>query len=251
MEEQAVIDLRLGDCLSPDGLPSLPDRSVDLILTDPPFDARTHRAAVEVGQRVEGKRSVAGELPFPPLDPERIGEVAGHFARVARRWILVFCGECQVDQWRFALETAGARFVRLGYAIRTNPRPQMSGDRPAPGADPIVIAHAAGERLQWNGGGRAGVWDSPAARWDTGRKNVHPTQKALSLMRGLISDFSNPGELACDPFAGSGSAAVACKELGRRFIGWEIEPTYHALACARVLHAVEQLQLVPPGSSVG
>ena len=66
-------------------------------------------------------------------------------------------------------------------------------------------------------------------------KQIHPTQKPLSLMRDLLGDFSDPGELVCDPFAGSGTTAVACKELGRRFVGWEIDPSYHALACARVL----------------
>jgi len=82
-----VIDLRLGDCFAINGLPSLADRSVDVIITDPPFDQRTHRAGVEVGPRVEGKRSVAGELPFPPLDAAKLVELAQHFVRVTRSWI--------------------------------------------------------------------------------------------------------------------------------------------------------------------
>jgi len=57
-----------------------------------------------------------------------------------------------------------------------------------------------------------------------------------------LGDFSNPGDLVCDPFAGSGTTAVACKERGRRFIGWEISDVYHALACARVLQASEPSQ---------
>ena len=246
-----MIDLRLGDCFATNGLPSLAPRSVDVIITDPPFDQRTHRAAVEVGPRVAGKRSVAGELPFPPLDAAKLVELAQHFARVTRTWIVVFSGERQVEAWAAALEAAGARVVRFGLALRTNPRPQMSGDRPAPPADFLVIAYATPGRMKWNGRGKAGRWDSPAARWDTGGKMVHPTQKALRLMRGLVSDFSNPGELVCDPFAGSGSTAVACKELGRRFVGWEISDVYHALACARVLQAVEQGQLTTPGASAG
>ena len=127
--------------------------------------------------------------------------------------------------------------MRLGAGVRSNPRPQMSGDRPALGIDPILIEWADSKRSEWNGGGKAGVWKSPAARWDTGGKQTHPTQKPLSLMRDLLGDFSDPGDLVCDPFAGSGSTAVACKELGRRFVGWEIDPSYHAVACARVLQA--------------
>ena len=227
------IDLRLGDCLGVEGLPSLADRTVGVVITDPPFDRRAHRAAVEVGQRVPGRRRVSGELPFAPLAPERIPEVAGHLARVTRRWILVFVGECQIDQWRLALEAAGARFVRLGYAVRTNPRPQLSGDRPAPAADPILIAHSAGERLRWNGRGRSGKWPSPPARFDPGGQ-VHPTQKPLPLMRQLLDDFTDRDELVLDPFAGSASTAVACWELGRRFVGWEVDPNYHGAAIVRL-----------------
>jgi site-specific DNA-methyltransferase (adenine-specific) len=245
--EEYVIDLRLGDCFAINGLPSLADRSVDVIITDPPFDARAHRAAVELGPRVAGKRSVAGELPFPPLDAAKLVELAQHFVRVTRSWIVVFSGERQTEAWATALETHGARVRRIGLALRTNPRPQMSGDRPAPAADFLVIAHASPERTPWNGRGKAGVWKSPPARWDTGGKTAHPTQKPLALMRDLLGDFSNPGELVCDPFAGSGTTAVACKELGRRFLGWEISDVYHALACARVLQAVEQGQLATAG----
>lgn len=233
-----MIDLRLGNCLDTDGLPSLADRSVDLILTDPPFDARTHRAAVETGKRIEGKRSVGGALPFPALDPAMLVILAQHFVRIARRWILIFAGERQDEAWATALESAGARFVRTGLALRTNPRPQFSGDRPAPACDFLVIAHAAVEgRMRWNGRGRPGKWDAPPAWRDTG-ETVHPTQKSLALMRGLVSDFSEPGERILDPFAGSGSTAVACKQLGRGFVGWEVSPIYHALACGRVLQAV-------------
>jgi site-specific DNA-methyltransferase (adenine-specific) len=246
-----MIDLRRGDCFAPDGLPSLPDRSVDAILTDPPFDQRTHRAAVELGPRIEGKRSVAGELPFPPLDAAMLATLAQHFARVARRWIVVFSGERQIEAWAAAIEAAGARVVRVGLALRTNPRPQMSGDRPAPPADFLVIAYASPGRMSWNGGGKAGAWRSPPARFDTDGETVHPTQKPIALMRELVEDFTDPGELVCDPSAGSGSTAIACKELGRRFIGWEVSDAYHAVACARVLRAKEQLRLSVPKSSAG
>jgi site-specific DNA-methyltransferase (adenine-specific) len=72
---------------------------------------------------------------------------------------------------------------------------------------------------------------------------VHPTQKPLALMRALVADFSDEGERILDPFAGSGSTAVACKELGRRFVGWELSPVYHAAAAGRINRACEQLRL--------
>jgi site-specific DNA-methyltransferase (adenine-specific) len=236
-----MIDLRQGDCLGPVGLASLGDGAVDVAISDPPFDRRCHRAALEVARPGRG-RKVCAELPFAALDAEQLDRVAAELARVTRRWIVVFSAERHVEAWAAALERAGARFVRLGWANRTNARPQLSGDRPAPAADPLVIAHGRYVPLRWNGGGRSARWDAPAARFDEGGQ-VHPTQKPLTLMRALLEDFSDRGELVLDPFAGAGSTAVACKELGRRFLGWEMDPGYHAAAMRRIERTREQLSL--------
>jgi site-specific DNA-methyltransferase (adenine-specific) len=231
------IDLRLGDCLDrATGLPAGDAASVDVTITDPPFDARTHRAAIEVGDWRRGRRAIDGALPFSPLAESQLLATAAHLARVTRRWIIVFAGECQLDLWRRALEAGGARFVRFGVVERKNPRPQMSGDRPGVGADLVVIAHASGMRMRWNGRGRPARWTAGVARFDPGGK-VHPTQKPLPLMRALVDDFSEPDELVCDPFAGAGTTAVACAQLGRAFVGWERDATYYAAARNRVATA--------------
>lgn len=239
-----MIDLRLGDALSISGLASLADASVDVTITDPPFDARTHRAALEAERPGRG-RKIAAPLPFAALGDAELRQAAAQIARVTRRWIIVVSAERHVEAWAAAFEASGAPFVRLGWANRTNARPQMSGDRPAPAADPLVIAHRAAVPLRWNGGGRPARWDAPAARHDAGGQ-VHPTQKPLALMRALVADFSAPGELVCDPFAGVATTAVACKELGRRFVGWEVSPEYHATALRRLAATREQLSLELP-----
>lgn len=59
---------------------------------------------------------------------------------------------------------------------------------------------------------------------------VHSTQKPLALMRWIVEKYSAPNQLILDPFLGSGTTAVACKQLGRRFIGIEINPDYCKIA---------------------
>ena len=207
----------------PDGLPSLADKSVDVTITDPPFDKRSHDGA--------GR----GKVPFNALSLYEIRALASELVRVTKRWILVFSSERHHELWAQQLEVAGGEFVRLGVARRTNPMPQMSGERPASGVDHIVIAHVGGGRKRWNGGGKAAIWDSPPSRFDNpDRKLIHPTQKPIALMRQLVEDFSEPGELLCDPFAGSGTTAVACAQLVRRFVGWEVSAGYHAAAVGRI-----------------
>ena len=53
-------------------------------------------------------------------------------------------------------------------------------------------------------------------------------------MRQIVEDFTDPGDLILDPFAGSGTTGVAAIHLGRRFIGWELSEEYHAIATRRL-----------------
>ncbi len=62
-------------------------------------------------------------------------------------------------------------------------------------------------------------------------------------MCALISDFTDPGDLVIDPFAGSGTTGVACIRLGRRFIGWERDHKHYAAAVKRLEGTREQLLL--------
>lgn len=78
---------------------------------------------------------------------------------------------------------------------------------------------------------------------DTANRD-HPTQKPLPLMRWCIKQTGNP-ELVLDPYMGSGTTGVACMNLGRKFIGIEIDRKYFDIACERIDRAQRQGQLFP------
>ena len=65
----------------------------------------------------------------------------------------------------------------------------------------------------------------------------HPTQKPVKLFRDIIRDFSEEGDLILDPFMGSGTTAIACKQLNRNFIGFEISKEYCDIARKRLSQA--------------
>ncbi len=227
--------LRDGDCI--EGLSALPDGSVDVVITDPPYEAEAHTSHRLVA-RAGGKLEVE-PLAFPPITEELRSEAARHMARLARRWILVFCQVEAAMKWRAALEAGGAVYKRTCQWIKPDGKPQYSGDRPGIGYESIVASHAPG-RSTWNGGGSHGVF---IVNKGGDPRTGHQTQKPLALMEILVRLFSNPGELILDPFAGSGTTGVAALRLGRRFLGWEMNPEYAHIARRRLTAAREQLEL--------
>jgi site-specific DNA-methyltransferase (adenine-specific) len=241
-----------GDCLDPvTGLASLPDRSVDHVITDPPYEAEAHT----LQRRVKGERGALADdgdgrvvrvapLSFPPIaEADRLA-VAREIARVVRRWAIVFCQAEAVASWRDALTKAGLVYKRACVWVKLDAQPQLSGDRPGMGYESIVLAHVRG-RSRWNGGGKCGVYTF-CKNSNNPVRSGHPTQKPLLLMEALVRDFTDPGELICDPFSGSGTTGVACRRLGRSFVGWERDHKYAAIARRRIDGAREQVELFAP-----
>jgi site-specific DNA-methyltransferase (adenine-specific) len=233
--EAPTWELHAGDCLT--GMASLPDASVDVVITDPPYEAEAHTAQRMVARA--GGRLECEPIAFPPITEEQRTESARQMARLARRWILVFCQVEGAMKWRAALEAGGAVYKRTCQWIKPDGKPQYSGDRPGIGYESIVACHAPG-RSTWNGGGSHGVF---IVNKSGDPRTGHQTQKPLALMELLVRLFSDYDELVLDPFSGSGSTGVAALRQGRRFVGWEMNPNYADVARRRLDSAREQLVL--------
>jgi site-specific DNA-methyltransferase (adenine-specific) len=116
--------------------------------------------------------------------------------------------------------------------------PQISADRPGQGFETVLILHAGKVAKAWNRGGGAGVWTFPVVNC----ADV-PTQKPLALAQAFVADFTQQGDVVLDPFAGSGTTGVAALQLGRRFIGIELDPLHFDVACRRIAEAARQPSL--------
>jgi site-specific DNA-methyltransferase (adenine-specific) len=202
--------LYLGDCR--DILPTLP--KVDAVVTDPPYDEKTHAGAVLEGAGID----------FVALtDP---GSLARDLLAISSGWVLAFCAFEQLAAYR---DGAPECWVRAGIWDKVANMPQMTGDRPAQGGEAIAIMHPTGRKV-WNGGGRAAIWRFLVER---GEKE-HPTQKPVRLLKELVELFTQPRQTILDPFMGSGTTGVAAAQLGRSFIGIEREERYFEIACSRL-----------------
>jgi DNA modification methylase len=231
--------LHLGDFF--EGCEDCP--TVDHAIFDPPYSEHVHSKSMRGANGWKGDISVKRELGFDAITEEQISSMAAICSTTVRRWTLVFSDVESSHLWREAFQRNGLEYVRTLAWIKVGGAPQFTGDRPGVGFEAITVAHPKGKK-RWNGGGKQGVYECPIVldRGD-GERRVHTTQKPEELMSSLIRDFTNPGDLILDPFAGSGTTGVAALRNGRRFIGWERDPKYHAVASKRLAATREQRDL--------
>ena len=222
--------LHLGDCIA--GLATLADKSVDVTITDPPYEAEAHT----LGRRVEQRTTVAAPLDFASITEEQRTAVAAHIARVTRSRAIVFCQAEAVDAWRSAFNDACMPYRRAIPWIKPDAMPSLHGRWPGQSYETIVLAQHKNAKAPPIGGKATAYLATKDVFVSSGERSKapHPTTKPLKLMRAIVEDFSDPGDLILDPFAGSGTTGVAARMLGRRFIGWELNPEYHAIACRRI-----------------
>lgn len=221
----------MGDCL--ELMRSLPDGSVDAVVTDPPYDARTHQSTMSRSGGFGPTLMVSKtDINFTPLDSYQWLEEA---FRISKGWVIAFCSLEMLGAYAAHADT---RYVRSGIWHKPNAAPQFTGDRPGNACEGIAIMHSGACKKEWNGGGSRGFWSESTPPGGTARH--HPTQKPVPLMADLVTKFTNPGGLVLDPFSGSGSTGVACAREGMRFLGMELSEDYAAIARRRIADAYAQ-----------
>lgn len=235
VEQIGDATLYLGDCL--EILPTLP--KVDAVITDPPYSERTHAghdasASGHTGQGNDGAERAA--LGYAALSPERAATVADCFSDSCDGWIVWMTDHTLAPSISAALEARGRYvFAPLPF-FAPGSRVRLSGDGPSSWTDWIVVSRTA-RQAKW-GTLRGGYVAAPG--WSD---KAHMGGKPTQLMINLTADYSRDRALVADPFMGSGTTGVACANLGRKFIGIEIEPKYFDIACERIDNAYRQQRM--------
>ena len=218
-----MIDLRLGDCL--EVMQSIPDKSIDLCLTDPPYNIAKDnnfktmgRAGIDFGDWDKGF-----DL-FSYID---------HVSRVLKKdgsFIVFNAWKNLGDIARYA-ESLGFDTKDMIRLEKSNPMPRNRDRR-------YIIDYECAmwftkKRAKWTFNRQDEKYQRPkfVAGIESG---LHPTQKSLFLMESLLKIHSNMNDVVIDPFMGSGTTGVACKKLGRSFIGVEKDESYFAIAKNRI-----------------
>jgi site-specific DNA-methyltransferase (adenine-specific) len=190
----------------------MPAASVDLVVTDPPY-------LVDYRSR-DGRR-------YPNDDNDRW--LAPAFAEVARilkrdRFCVSFYGWHKADRFLTAWKAAGLQPV--GHFVWT--KDYHSQERF------VRYSHESAYLLAKGNPPRPRIALRDVLDWHYTGDTLHPTQKPVMAILPLILAYSQVGDIVLDPFAGSGTTAIAAATLGRRFIGIELDPQYARIAAARV-----------------
>lgn len=233
-------------------MPTLPPKFADHTIADPPYEDALHDAIARAPDRRADGRKTSGPLGFEPIDAIRDQAMAAIVA-ATRGWALMFCLAEGAGAWEKAIWKHGAKYDTLCFWHKPDGLPRMNGQGPARACECFSTAWCGTGYRSWNGGGKRGFYShqvNPRDRMKVPGANgkmvaAHPTEKPLSLMREIILDFTNPGDVVFDPFMGIASTGVACIQTGRRFVGIELQESYYALGVDRMRRALDHKSAQP------
>lgn len=220
--EQYINKIICADCL--DILKQLPDKCVDLVLTDPPYGICYNNKKLSRKSHSDFKdiENDNGELDYCFLIKE--------LERVAKT-VIVFGASC--------FFTSGCFNHNRGRWICWDKRTTELADNAFGSTFELAWTNKTSgyEKIYRVMHGGVINADGP----NTPR--IHPTQKPVILFEKILIDYSNENDLVLDCFSGSGTTAVACHNLKRRFICIEKDPEYWKASCERLEQAQRQQML--------
>lgn len=218
-----MIDLRCGDCL--ELMKTIPDKSIDLIVTDPPYLMR-----YKTNYRKDKTHDFCQEI-YGDNDETLIKNVINECYRVLKddTAMYMFCNSNKVDFFKNSLEKSGFNIKNMIIWVKNN---WTAGDLKAQfGKQYEIIFLVNKGRCLFNGKRITDVWYFNRV---SGNKQVHQNQKTINLLEQCILKHSNENTTILDPFMGSGSTGVACINTNRNFIGFEIDEKYFNIAKDRI-----------------
>ncbi len=238
-----------GDCL--DILPTLPEKSVDVIFADPPYNLQLSQELWRPNRtRVDGVDDAWDKFAnFQEYDAYTRAWLS------ACRRVLKDRGTLWVIGTYHNIFRVGTAMMDLGYWIlndviwlKTNPMPNFKGVRFTNAHETLIWAQKIkGERYTFNHHSMKALNEGLQMRSDweiplcTGRERVkvngqkaHTTQKPEALLYRVILSSTNPGDLILDPFMGSGTTGAVAKRLHRHWVGIEKDGSYVDVARARI-----------------
>ena len=246
-----------GDCVT--ALESLPEKSVDVIFADPPYNLQLDGDL----HRPDQSKVDAVDDHWDQFDSFQAYDAFTRAWLLAARRVLKPTGTIWVIGSYHNIFRVGASLQDLGYWIlndvvwrKSNPMPNFRGRRFQNAHETLIWASrdkdaksytfnyeamkAANDDVQMRSDWLFPICSGSERLKDEDGCKAHPTQKPEALLARIILSSSKPGDVILDPFFGTGTTGAVAKRLGRHFVGIEREDEYVRIARERI-DAVEPL----------
>jgi len=208
---------------------NISDESIDCIYADIPYlyeagGGGTSRIAKSIVAKRDSIDFISKGIDYSILD---------EFVRVMKKVnCFIWCSKLQIhDIMKFFIEKHSCHFEIIAW-IKTNPIPQCNNTWLSD-IEYCLYFREKGVPLNDGYDIKSKWYQSPINQRDK-QSFDHPTIKPLELVKRHLLHATQEGDIILDPFIGSGTTAVACLETSRRFIGMEIDPKWHKIACDRL-----------------
>lgn len=212
------------DCI--EGMKSIPDESIDLIVTDPPYLMK-----YKTGRRKDKNHKFCTEIVGDD-NPDLIKNYVSECYRILKdnSACYMFCNTNKVDVFKQELERVGFTIKNMIIWVKNN---HTAGDLVAQyGKKYELLFYANKGRCPIRNGRITDVWEFSKV---SGKEQLHQNQKPVELIKQCIEKSSDFGSIVFDGFMGSGTTAIACLETGRHYIGYELDSEYFKIAQNRIL----------------
>lgn len=210
------------DCL--EGLSKIDDKSIDLIITDPPYG---------ISREINCKNQKIGtsaKLNFNFGDWDKLDIAWFNMAvKKTRGWLITFCAKKDIGLFWNILENNKFKAIDCLCWVKPDPLPFNCKSKFVNAWEAIVVGKLAGSK--WNSKYQHNILRYQAPK---NKSRIHPTQKPIDLIKTLIELTTNEKDIVLDPFIGSGTTAIACKMINRNYIGFEKSKEYCEAAEKRI-----------------
>lgn len=213
-------------------LKQLPDNSVDLIVTDPPYKTTKRGGAGNSGGMCKKKEFSDGKGGFE-YNNVPIKEFIPELYRVLKEGshCYIMTNHINLQEMLNTCTENGFHFIKCLIWDKGN---KIMGQCYMSQFEYILFLRK-GKHKKINNCGTSDILSIPNKKAkDENGKNLHDTEKPVELARILIENSSNEGDLVLDPFVGIGFVPIACKLTNRKFIGTEIDKKYFDITINRL-----------------
>lgn len=215
------------DCY--EAIKKIPDKSIDLVYVDIPYLIDSGGCSDnELSKRAKRLRNIELEDIRHGIDYSIFEE----FCRVLKKiYLYIWCNKNQIyDVMKYFIEKGC--YYELIVWCKTNPTP-LTNNTMLPNIEYLLMFREKGCKLYGDYNTKSKWYISPINKSD---KDLycHPTIKPLEFVKNHILNATKENDIVLDCFLGSGTTAVACKELNRRYIGFEINKDYFKIAQDRI-----------------